>query len=148
MRKVRRKQEQTMNAMPNTKLRAPAIGAAAAVALAATLFTGAGTAHAANPVQFTNDNGTLEVIYGGGGLSVFATIVDTTNPPGVTEICHYHSVGVQPPTLPFDADKLVTGPNPSTPLIILVPLLGDQYSVAVTCNGTGNEASYAPVFYG
>lgn len=137
-----------MNAMLKTKLRAPAAGAVAAVALAATLVTGAGTAHAANPVQFTNDNGTLEVIYGGGGLSVFATIVDTTNPPGVTEICHYHSIGVQPPTLPFDADKLVTGPNPSTPLIVLVPLLGDQYSVAVTCNGTGNEASYAPVFYG
>lgn len=137
-----------MIAMLDTKLRAPAIGAAAAVALATTIFTGAGTAHAANPVQFTNDNGTLEVIYGGGGLSVFATIVDTTNPPGVTEVCHYHSIGVQPPTLPFDADKLVTGPNPSTPLIIVVPLLGDQYSVAVTCNGTGNEASYAPVFYG
>lgn len=137
-----------MNAMLKTKLRAPAAGAVAAVALAATLLTGSGTAHAANPVQFTNDNGTLEVIYGGGGLSVFATIVDTTNPPGVTEICHYHSIGVQPPTLPFDADKLVTGPNPSTPLIVLVPLLGDQYSVAVTCNGTGNEASYAPVFYG
>ena len=138
-----------MNAiLKKTTLRASAVSAAAAVALPAMLFAGAGAAHAANPVQFTNDNGTLEVIYGGGGLSVFATIVDTTNPPGVTEICHYHSVGVQPPTLPFDADKLVTGPNPSTPLIIVVPLLGDQYSVAVTCNGTGNEASYAPVFYG
>ena len=138
-----------MNAiLKKTKLRASAVSAAVAVALPAMLFAGAGTAHAANPVQFTNDNGTLEVIYGGGGLSVFATIVDTTNPPGVTEICHYHSIGVSPPTLPFDADKLVTGPNPSTPLIILVPLLGDQYSVAVTCNGTGNEASYAPVFYG
>ncbi len=137
-----------MNDLLNkTRMRALAIVAAAAIASAAMLFPGAGLAHAANPVQFTNDSGTLEVIYGGGGLGVFATIVDTANPPGVTEICHYHSVGVEPPTLPWDADKLVTGPNPSTPLIVVIPLLGAQYSVAVTCNGTGNSASYAPVLY-
>jgi hypothetical protein len=130
-----------------TTKRALAIGAAAVTASAAVLFSGAGAAHAANPVQFTNDNGTLEVIYGGGGLGVFATIVDTTNPPGVTEVCHYRSVGVDPPTFPYDADKLVTGPNPSTPLPVVVPLLGAQYSVAVTCNGTGNAATYSPVFY-
>jgi hypothetical protein len=130
-----------------TEVRALAIGAVAAAASAAVLFAGAGAAHAANPVQFTNDNGTLEVIYGGSGLGVFATIVDTTNPPGVTEICHYRSVGVEPPTLPYDADKLVTGPNPSTPLLVVVPLLGGQYSVAVTCNGTGNAATYSPVVY-
>lgn len=65
------------------KMRAWAIGAAAAVALPTLLFAGAGTAHAeTNPTYFANQDGSLEVIYGGGGVALYATIVDAHNPPG------------------------------------------------------------------
>ena len=84
-----------MNTIRTKKLRASAIGAAAAVSLPTLLFAGAGTAQAeTNPTYFANQDGSLEVIYGGGGLALYATIVDAHNPPGATEVCHYHSVGV------------------------------------------------------
>lgn len=139
-----------MNTIRNMKmLRASAIGAAAVVSLPAMLFAGAGTAQAeTNPGYFTNQNGTLEVIYGGGGLASYATIVDAKNPPGATEDCHYHSVGVMTtPALPYDADTWVTGPNPSAPVTILLPQRGGTYSVTVTCYGTGNVAGYSPVIF-
>lgn len=139
-----------MNTIRNRQsLRATAIGAAAAVWLPAMLFAGAGTAHAqTNPTYFTNSNGSLEVIYGGGGIALYATIVDTTNPQGATEDCHYHSVGVQnTPALPYDADTWVTGPGPSSPVTIIFQQLGGSYSVNVTCYGTGNSAAYSPVIY-
>jgi hypothetical protein len=76
------------------KLRASAIGAAAAVSLPTLLFAGAETAQAeTNPTYFANQDGSLEVIYGGGGVALYATIVDAHNPRGATEVCHYHSVG-------------------------------------------------------
>jgi hypothetical protein len=79
-----------MNTNRNTRmLRASAIGAAAV-----TLFASAGTAQAeTNPTYFANQDGSLEVIYGGGGMAIYATIVDARNPPGATEVCHYHAVG-------------------------------------------------------
>jgi hypothetical protein len=123
--------------------------ATAAVALPAMVFAGAGTAQAAtNPTLFTNADNSLEVVYGGGGLAIYATIVDTRNPTGATEDCHYHSVGVlSTPALPYDADTLVTGPSPSAPVTIIFQQVGGTYSVNVTCYGTGNSASYSPVVY-
>jgi hypothetical protein len=139
-----------MNTIGNMKmLRASAIGAAAAVSLPAMLFAGAGTAQAeTNPGYFTNRDNSLEVIYGGGGLALYATIVDAKNPPGATEDCHYHSVGVMTtPALPYDADTWVTGPSPSAPVTIIFQQIGGTYSVNVTCYGTGNVAGYSPVIY-
>lgn len=139
-----------MNTIRDTKmLRAAAIGAAVAVSLPAMLFAGAGTAQAAtNPAYFTNPAGTLEVIYGGGGIALYATIVDSTNPEGATEVCHYHSVGVMStPALPYEADTMVTGPHPSAPVTIIFQQTGGTYAVMVTCYGTGNSAGYSPVVY-
>lgn len=131
------------------KLRASAIGAAAAVSLPTLLFAGAGTAQAeTNPTYFANQDGSLEVIYGGGGLALYATIVDAHNPRGATEVCHYHAVGVMnTPALPYDWDTTVTGPSPSAPVTIIFQQLGGTYSVNVTCYGTGNSAAYSPVVY-
>lgn len=139
-----------MNSIDKTKiLHASAITAAAAVSLPAMLFAGVGTAQAStNPTYFANQDGSLEVVYGGGGLAIFATIVDAKNPPGATEDCHYHSVGVMnTPALPYDADTMVTGPSPSAPVTIVFQQLGGTYSVNVTCYGTGNSAAYSPVVY-
>jgi hypothetical protein len=137
-------QEHVMNT-----IRAWAIGAAAAVSLPVMLLTGAGTALAeTNPAYFANQDGSLEVIYGGGGMAIYATIVDAHNPPGATEVCHYHSVGVMDtPGFPYDRDTTVTGPSPSAPVTIIFQKLGGNYSVNVTCYGTGNSASYSPVVY-
>lgn len=138
-----------MDTTRHKKLRASAIGAAAAVSLPAMLFAGAGTAQAeTNPTYFANQDGSLEVIYGGGGLALYATIVDAHNPPGATELCHYHSVGVMNTlALPYDSDTTVTGPSPSAPVTIIFPQLGGTYSVNVTCYGTGNSAAYSPVVF-
>jgi hypothetical protein len=138
-----------MNTIRTKKLRASAVVAAAAVSLSAMLIAGAGSAHAVtNPAYFANQDGSLEVIYGGGGLAIYATIVDARNPMGATEVCHYHSVGVMnTPPLPYDWDTTVTGPSPSAPVTIIFQQLGGTYSVNVTCNGTGNTASYSPVVY-
>jgi hypothetical protein len=140
-----------MNTMRNIKIlhaSAIAVGAAIAVSVPAILFASTGTAPAANPTVFTNPDGTLEVIYSGGGLSSFASIVDAINPVGVTEICHYHSEGTMAtPPFPYDIDVLVTGPTPSPPVTILVPQLGGSYTVNVSCRGTGNSAGYSPVYY-
>jgi hypothetical protein len=102
-------------------LRASAIGATFFASLALTPFVGAGTAQAAtNPAYFSNQDGSLEVIYGGGGLALYATIVDARNSEGAPEVCHYHSVGVMnTPALPYDADTTVTGPHPSAPVTII-----------------------------
>lgn len=130
-----------------TKMRAAVIGATAGVSAVALL--GAGVAHAeAQPVTFTNEANTLQVIYGGGGLALNATIVDATNPPGVTEVCHYRQIGVLgTPAFPYDADAWVTGPNPSAAMTLMIWQTGGKYSVTVTCYGTGNTASYSPVIY-
>ena len=125
------------------KLRISALAATAAAAAApALLFAGAGTAQAdASPIE--NGSPQLRVVYGGGGLSLFATVFDPNNPQGVTEDCHYHSVGIgTTPPIPFDADAFVTGPNPSAPVVILAPQLGGRWNVTVTCNGTGASASF------
>jgi hypothetical protein len=138
-----------MNTIRTKKLRAPAIGAVAAVSLPMMLLAGAGSAQAeTNPTYFANQDGSLEVIYGGGGIALYATIVDAHNPPGATEVCHYHSVGVMnTPALPYDRDTTVTGPSPSAPVTIIFQQLGGTYSVNVTCYGTGNSAAYSPVVY-
>jgi hypothetical protein len=135
-----------MNTIRDKKtLRASAIG----VGVAVLLFSGSGIAQAeTNPTYFANPDGSLEVIYGGGGVALYATIVDARNPAGATEICHYHSVGVMnTPGFPYDRDTTVTGPSPSAPLTIIFPQLGGTYSVNVTCYGTGNSATYSPVVY-
>jgi hypothetical protein len=131
------------------KVCALAIGAAAVASLPTLLFAGSGTAHAeTNPTYFANPDGSLEVIYGGGGVAIYATIVDAHNPPGATEVCHYHSVGVMnTPGFPYDRDTTVTGPSPSAPVTIIFQQLGGTYSVNVTCYGTGNSAGYSPVVY-
>ena len=134
-----------MNTIRNIRLlRAAAIGA-----VAVTLVAGAGTAQAeTNPTYFANQDGSLEVIYGGGGVAIYATIVDAHNPPGATEVCHYHSVGVMnTPALPYDRDTTVQGPSPSRPVTIIFQQLGGTYSVDVTCYGTGNSAGYSTVVY-
>jgi hypothetical protein len=138
-----------MNTIRIKNLRARAIGAAAAVSLPTMLLAGAGSAQAVtNPTYFANQDGSLEVIYGGGGLAIYATIVDARNPAGATEVCHYHSVGVMnTPALPYDRDTTVTGPSPSAPVTIIFQQLGGTYSVNVTCYGTGNSATYSPVVY-
>jgi hypothetical protein len=138
-----------MNTIRTDKLRTAAIAAATVVGLPTMLLAGAGSAHAVtNPAYFANQDGSLEVIYGGGGLALFATIVDARNPMGATEVCHYHSVGVMnTPAIPYNADTTVTGPSPSAPVTIIFQQLGGTYSVNVTCNGTGNSASYSPVVY-
>lgn len=133
-----------MNTDRKTAMRAAAIGAVAVM-----LCASAGTAQAAtDPAYFANQDGSLEVIYGGGGMAIYATIVDARNPEGATEFCHYHSVGVMgTPVLPYDRDTTVTGPHPSAPVTIIFQQLGGNYSVNVTCNGTGNSAAYSPVVY-
>jgi hypothetical protein len=139
-----------MNVVRRKKLLSTAAaGASAIAALPAMLVAGAGTAHAVtNPAYFANQDGSLEVIYGGGGLALYATIVDARNPMGATEFCHYHSVGVMNTLpLPYDADTTVTGPSPSAPVTIIFQQPGGTYSVNVTCRGTGNSASYSPVVY-
>ncbi len=138
-----------MNTNRTKKLRASAIGAVTAVSLPTMMLAGAGTAQAVtNPAYFANQDGSLEVIYGGGGLALYATIVDARNPMGATEVCHYHSVGVMnTPALPYDRDTTVTGPSPSAPVTIIFQQLGGTYSVNVTCYGTGNSAAYSPVVY-
>ena len=50
-------------------------------AAAVTLVASAGTAQAeTNPTYFANQDGSIEVIYGGGGMAIYATIVDARNP--------------------------------------------------------------------
>ncbi len=132
-----------------TKIPRTSVIAAAALMALPALVAGAGTAHAGtNPTLFTNADNSMEVVYGGSGLAIYATIVDTRNPAGATEDCHYHSVGVMStPAFPYDADTLVTGPSPSAPVTIIFQQHGGTYSVNVTCYGTGNSASYSPVVY-
>jgi hypothetical protein len=122
-------------------------GSAAVISLSATLFAGAGTAQAGtDPTYFSNSDGSMEVIYSGGGLANYATIVDSRNPEGSTEFCHYHSVGVMGTVaFPYDADITVTGPHPSAPITIIFQAVGGRYSVNVTCNNTGNSAAFSPV---
>lgn len=91
------------------------------VSLLAALFASAGTAHAGtNPASFANQDGSLEVVYGGGGVALYATIVDVRNPQGATEVCHYHLVGVM-----------------NTP----------GFPMTTTPRSPGNSASYSPVVY-
>ena len=67
---VRWGQQHVMNTNRNIKmLRASAIGAATVV-----LFASTGIAQAeTNPTYFANPDGSLEVIYGGGGIALYAT---------------------------------------------------------------------------
>jgi hypothetical protein len=120
---------------------------AAVISLSAALFASAGTAQAGtDPTYFSNSDGSMEVIYSGGGLATYATVVDARNPEGSTEFCHYHSAGVMGTVaFPYDADTTVTGPHPSAPITIIFQQIGGRYSVNVTCNNTGNSAAFSPV---
>ena len=122
-------------------------GSAAVISLSATLFASAGTAQAGtDPTYFSNSDGSMEVIYSGGGLATYATVVDARNPEGSTEFCHYHSVGVMGTVaFPYDADITVTGPHPSAPITIIFQAIGGRYSANVTCNNTGNSAAFSPL---
>ena len=137
-----------MNTIRNLKkMRTSALGtAAAAAALPALLFVGAGTAQAdANP-SFWGQND-IAVTYGGGGLDLFVTIQDFNNHGGPLEDCHYHSVGVNTtPPIPFDADAFPNGSDPAAPVVILAPQLGGQWNVTVTCNVTGKSASRTVIY--
>ena len=119
----------------------------AALPLAAVTLTGTGVAHAAtDPTYFSNSDNSMQVIYSGGGLTTYATVVDTHNPEGQTEFCHYHSTGVMGTVaFPYNADVLVTGPRPSAPITIIFQAIGGRYSVNVTCDNTGNSAAFSPV---
>ncbi|OBJ70937.1 hypothetical protein [Mycobacterium sp. 1274756.6] len=128
-------------------VRASAIGGAAtALTIAALPLVGAGTAQAnANPVMF----GTLDlwVQYEGGGLSLWATVLDGGNPDGVTEWCSYHSVGTgETLPIPFDSGVALTGRGPSAPIWIPAPQLGGTWDVTVSCNGSGNSASHSVIY--
>jgi hypothetical protein len=127
--------------------KASAIGAAAMATLATMPFSGAGIAQAAtDPTYFSNSDGSMEVVYSGGGLANYATVVDARNPEGATEFCHYHSTGVMGTiTLPYNANTTVTGPHPSAPITIIFQAIGGRYSVNVTCDSTGNSAAFSPV---
>jgi hypothetical protein len=114
----------------------------------AALVAGTGTAQAVEPNYFYNSDNSMQVIYGGGGGAIFATVVDLRNPEGVTEFCQYHAVGVQgTPTFPYTRQTAVTGPNPSAPIAIVLPPLGGHLAVDVSCQGTGNSAAFSPVIY-
>lgn len=121
--------------------------AGAAVALPALLCLSPATAHAGtDPTYFTNSDGSMQVIYSGGGLTTYATVVDARNPEGQTEFCHYHSDGVMGTVaFPYNADITVTGPHPSAPITIIFQAIGGRYSVNVTCSSTGNSAAFSPV---
>ncbi|WP_292991595.1 hypothetical protein [Mycobacterium sp.] len=132
----------------NTHRIARALGASvAALLLAAAPFAGSGVAHAGtDPTYFTNSDGSMQVIYSGGGLTTYATVVDARNPEGQTEFCHYHSDGVMGTVaFPYNADITVTGPHPSAPITIIFQAIGGRYSVNVTCSSTGNSAAFSPV---
>jgi hypothetical protein len=123
-------------------------GSAAVISLSAALFASAGTAQATEPTYFYNSDNSMQVSYGEGGGAIFATIVDLRNPPGATEFCQYHAVGVQgTPALPYNRQTAVTGPNPSAPITIIFQQLGGHYAVDVSCQGTGNSAAFSPVIY-
>ena len=80
------------------------------MSLSAALFASAGTAQATDPTYFYNSDNSMQVIYGGGGGTIFATIVDLRNPEGATEFCQYHAVGVQgTPTFPYTAKRRSPG---------------------------------------
>jgi hypothetical protein len=126
------------------------IGKASAICATAmaALVAGTGTAQAVEPNYFYNSDNSMQVIYGGGGAAIFATVVDLRNPEGVTEFCQYHAVGVQgTPTFPYTRQTMVTGPNPSAPIAIVLPPLGGHLAVDVSCQGTGNSAAFSPVIY-
>jgi hypothetical protein len=122
-------------------------GSAVVLSLSAVVFVGAGTARAGtDPTYFYNSDNSMEVIYSGGGLTTYATVVDQRNPEGSTQFCHYHSQGVMGTVaFPYDADVAVTGPHPSAPITIIFQQIGGRYSVNVTCNQTGNSAAFSPV---
>jgi hypothetical protein len=123
--------------------KAAAISATAMAALVASTGTAqAGT----DPEYFYNSDNSMEVIYSGGGLTTYATVVDERNPEGSTQFCHYHSQAVMGTVaFPYDADVAVTGPHPSAPITIIFQQIGGRYSVNVTCNKTGNSAAFSPV---
>jgi hypothetical protein len=123
-------------------------GSVVVLSLSATLFAGAGTARATEPTYFYNSDNSMEVIYGGGVGAIYATVVDSRNPEGVTEFCQYHSVGVQGTSaFPYNRQTTVTGPNPSAPITIIFPQIGGHYAVDVSCQGTGNSAAFSPVIF-
>jgi hypothetical protein len=134
--------------MNNKRTRRMLRGSAAVISLSAALFASAGTAQAIEPTYFYNSDNSMQVSYGEGGGAIFATIVDLRNPPGATEFCQYHAVGVQgTPALPYNWQTAVTGPNPSAPITIIWQQLGGHYAVDVSCQGTGNSAAFSPVIY-
>jgi hypothetical protein len=133
-----------VNTSRKTKL---AGGSATLLLLSAAVSAGAGVAHAAtDPTYFSNSDGSMEVVYSGGGLATYATVVDARTPEGQTQFCHYHSVGVMGTVaIPYNADFTVTGPHPSAPITIIFQAIGGRYSVDVTCNQTGNSAAFSPL---
>jgi hypothetical protein len=125
-----------MNTTINTKLVASALGAAAAaVAVPAALFFGAGTAQALNPAS----NGHLFVTYSTDPLGLVANIRDTWNKVGETETCSYQSVGTGlTPPIPFYGETQVNGPANGGPVVIPGIPTGATWNVTVNCAHGGN----------
>ncbi|MBV9091528.1 MAG: hypothetical protein JO044_16760 [Mycobacteriaceae bacterium] len=131
-----RERNTSMNTTHNTskKRLASAVGiAAAAVATPAALLAGAGTAQA-DAIPDVNGSPQVEVLYASNPFGLNASIVDGTNPGGVTERCHYHSNGVgTTPSDPFDADVFPNGPTPAS-LFIPGIQTGGTWTVTVSCD--------------
>jgi hypothetical protein len=115
-----------------------AASAFVAGATPAALFAGAGTGHAdALPNPSQNFNGTITVVYTLAPFGLSAVISDNKNPVGVTERCHYHSVGTGGTApIPFDADTFPNGAEFSS-LFIPTMQLGGTWDVTVSCDHGG-----------
>ena|ERR1700742_2394041 len=125
------------------------IASATCAMAAVALVAGTGMAQAVEPNYFYNSDNSMQVSYGQGAAgTIFATVTDLRNPPGATEFCQYHAVGVQgTPTFPYNRETTVVGPNPSAPIAIILPPIGGHLAVDVSCQGTGNSAAFSPVIY-
>jgi hypothetical protein len=118
--------------------------AAAAVALAApALLATAGTAHAA-PTPAYHSNGVIGIRYYDASGGVTAKIWDHDNPDGVTEVCHYASVGAFG-WLPFNADVGLNGRGPGSVHIPGGPE-GKRWTVTVNCDGTGQSLAFTVTY--
>jgi hypothetical protein len=98
-----------------------------------------------NPACFANQDGSLEVIYGGGGVALYATIVDAHNPTEATAICHYHFGGCDECACAFLRSRHHGDwASPSAPVTVIFQQLGGTYSVNVACDGTGKLSRLLP----
>ena len=94
---------------------------------------------------FYNSDNSMEVIYGGGGGTIFATVVDLRNP----EVDAILPIPLQwgfraRPRFPYNRRRTVNGPNPSAPITIIFQQLGGRYAVDVTLPRHGQFSGLLP----